>query len=166
VSAAERIRLLRQQGQHEAALRLAVDLSSQEPGNARAQYEAACVHDYLGHEAAAMPFYLAAIAAGLSGEQLRSAYLGLGSTYRTLGRYEEALATFNEGQSKFPDAAELKVFKSMALYNVGRNKEAVANLLMVVAATSNDQAVQSYRRAIALYAEDLDRRWQCEQSGR
>jgi len=106
-----------------------------------------------------VPFYLAAIDAGLSDEALRSAYLGLGSTYRVLGRYQEALATFDEGLSKFPGAAELEVFKSMALYNVGRNREAVAGLLAVVVETSNDQTVQSYRRAIALYAEDLDRQW-------
>jgi len=158
-STAERIRLLRQQGEHEGARRVAVELASQEPEDAQVQYEAACVHDYLGHEAAAVPFYLAAITAGLSGEELRNAYLGLGSTYRALGRYQDALATFDEGLCNFPGAAELEVFKAMALYNMGRNKEAVANLLKVVTETSGDQAVQSLRRAIALYAEDLDRHW-------
>jgi tetratricopeptide (TPR) repeat protein len=100
-----------------------------------------------------------AISAGLSGEQLRGAYLGLGSTYRALGQYEDALAVFEEGLRNFPSAAELVVFRAMALYNLGRNKEAVAGLLTVVAGTSSDPAVQSYRRAISSYAEDLDRQW-------
>lgn len=160
MSSAERVRSLRKLGEHQAALRLAAELASQEPGDAQLQYEAACVHDYLGYEAAAVPFYLSAIAAGLSGGALRSTYLGLGSTYRALGRYEQALATFNEGLTTFPNAAELKVFRAMALYNVGRDKEAVAGLLTVIAETSNDHAVRSYCRAIALYAEDLDRQWQ------
>lgn len=156
---ADHIRLLRQQGKHEDARSLAVELASQERANADIQFEAACVHDYLDDEAAAVPFYLAAIAAGLSGERLRSAYLGLGSTYRVLGRYQDALASFEEGLTRFPGAIDLAVFKSMALYNVGRNKEAVADLLTVIAETSNDQAIQAYRRAIKLYAEDLDRQW-------
>ena len=160
MSSAERVRSLRSRGQHEVALRLALELAPQEPSNAELQYEVACVHDYLGREAAAVPFYLAAIAAGLSGEQLRGAYLGLGSTYRALGQYQEALATFDEGLRKFPNATELKVFKSMALYNVGSNKDAIAGLLAVVVQTSSDQTIQSYRRAITLYAEDLDRQWQ------
>jgi tetratricopeptide (TPR) repeat protein len=159
MSSVERVRALRRQGQHEAALRLAVELARQEPRNAPLQYEAARVHDFLGFEEAAVPFYTAAIAAGLSGEELRRAYLGLGSTYRVLGRYPEALATLEEGLRRFPDAVELKVFKAMVLYNVGRSKEAVAGLLTVIAETSNDESVQSYRTPILLYAEDLDRRW-------
>lgn len=159
MSNAERIRSLRKEGQHEEALQLAVSLAHQKPDDAELQYETACVHDFLGHEAAAVPFYRAAIAAGLSGESLRGAYLGLGSTYRALGRYEEALTTFQEGLERFPEAAELKVFRSMALYNTGRAKEAVAALLDIVAETSNDPAVQGYCNAISYYAEDLDRQW-------
>jgi tetratricopeptide (TPR) repeat protein len=158
-SAVDHIRALRKQGLHEAALSLAADLAPAEPGNAELQYEAACVHDYVGREAAAVAFYLAAIAAGLTGDQLRGAYLGLGSTYRALGRYPEALAVFDEGLGKFPAATELRVFKAMTLYNTGSAKEAVASLLAVIAETSSDGMVQSYRRAIELYAEDLDRRW-------
>lgn len=156
----ERIRLLRKKGEHLAALRLAAELAQQDAGNAQLQYEAACVHDYLGYEAAAVPFYQTAIAAGLSGEELRSAYLGLGSTYRALGQYEPALATLDEGLGIFPEATDLKLFRTMALYNIGKVKEAVATLLSITVATSNDPEVQRYRKAVMLYAEDLDRQWQ------
>ncbi len=155
----ERVRLLRKQGEHQAALQLALELVEREPKDALLQYEAACLHDYLGLEAAAVRFYVAAIAAGLSGMALRRAYLGLGSTYRALGQYSLSIETFNEGLAKFPQASELMVFRAMALYNVGSAKEAVAQLLAVVAETSNDGSVQSLRRAIMLYAEDLDRTW-------
>lgn len=154
------IRSLRNNGDHEAALKLAAELAPREAGNAELQYEAACLHDQLGLETAAIPYYRAAIGAGLSGDQLRGAYLGLGSTYRALGQYESALATFDAGLAAFPAANELKVFRAMALYNLGRAKEAVAALVTVAAESSGDPAVQRYRRALALYAEDLDRRWQ------
>jgi tetratricopeptide (TPR) repeat protein len=159
VSPADRIRSLRRQGSHEAACELAVELVRSHSHDALLQYEAACVHDYLGREADAVGYYVAAIEAGLTGEPLRGAYLGLGSTYRALGRYAEALATLDEGVGKFSDAEALQVFRAMALYNAGRGKDAVAALLGVVARTSADADVRGYRAAIELYADDLDRRW-------
>jgi tetratricopeptide (TPR) repeat protein len=154
------MRSLRRQGDHEAARRLAAELAAHDPNDVELQYEAACVHDHLGEEAAAVSFYRAAIAAGLAREQLRGAYLGLGSSCRALGRYEEALATFEGGMRQFADAPELTVFRAMALYNAGRCKEAVASLLNVLAHTCDEQAIQRYRRAICLYSDDLDRRWE------
>jgi hypothetical protein len=47
----------------------------------------------------------------------------------------------------------------MALYNAGRAKEAVEVLLRVVAQATSDADVASYRRAIELYAEDIERKW-------
>jgi tetratricopeptide (TPR) repeat protein len=155
----DRIRSLRSQGLHEEALQLAVQLAAAAPADPLLQYEAACVHDYLGREAEAVPYYREAITCGLEGAALTSAYLGLGSSCRALGRYRESVDTFEQGLARFPDAVELKVFRAMALYNTGRAKEAVASLLAVVAQTSDDEAVRGLRRAIELYAEDLDRSW-------
>jgi tetratricopeptide (TPR) repeat protein len=135
---------------------LAVELARASPEDARAHYEAACVHDYLGLEAEAVPYYVRAIELGLSADELRGAYLGLGSTYRVLGQYEQAIATLEKGLATFPEATELVVFKAMAEHNVGRSKEAVEALLRVIAETSNDAEVQRYSRAIRFYAEDVD----------
>ncbi len=44
----------------------------------------------------------------------------------------------------------------MALYNSGEHHEAMRILLHLLATTSQDASVQEYRRAIALYAGDLD----------
>lgn len=84
------------------------------------------------------------------------AYLGLGSSYRALGHYEESLAAFDEGLRRFPDAQELCVFRAMTLYNVGRFHDSVASLLDVIAGTSNDSEIRSYERAIRFYAKNLD----------
>ena len=136
-----------------------VALAASRPADAEIQYEAAAVHDSLGDEAGAVPYYIAAIAGGLSGAQRRSAYLGLGSTYRTLGRYLEAEATLREGLALFPEANELKLFLAMVEHNLGRSKQALEALLVLLAETSADDTIRRYRRAIAFYAEDIDRAW-------
>lgn len=151
-----RIQSLRREGRHEEARDLAVELTRASPADALVHYEAACVHDYLGLEAEAVPYYVRAIELGLSAEKLRGAYLGLGSTYRVLGQFEQAIATLEKGLATFPGARELIVFKAMAEHNVGRSKQAVEALLRVIAETSNDPEVQRYSRAIKLYAEDVE----------
>jgi hypothetical protein len=121
MSPSEQVLSLRRAGQHEQARTLAVSLAGQFPGDAELQYQAVCVHDFLGRESEAIPFYLAALAGQLPAEHLRSAHLGLGSTFRALGL------------ARFPDAAELKVFLAMELHNLGQSKQAVELLLGVLA---------------------------------
>lgn len=150
---------LRDQGQHEQARTLLLRLVAEAPGDAEIQYETACVHDKLGLEAEAVPFYLAALAGSLPDDKLRRAYLGLGSTYRTLGRYVESERTLLEGLTRFPGAPELRAFLAMTWHNLGRSKAAVECLLELLAATSADEHVRTYERAIAFYAQDVDRTW-------
>lgn len=152
-------RRLRSAGRHTEARELLIELARLNPSDAEVQFEAACVHDYLGEEAAAVPYYLAAIAGTLSEEHLRSALLGLGSTYRTLGRFAEAEATLQQAIVRFPDANEIKVFLAMVLHNQGRSKLAVETLLKLLAQTSMDEHIQAYKEAIALYAQDIERTW-------
>ena len=155
----EHARQLRCIGKHAEARDLLVGLAAQSPDDAELQYEAACVHDFLGEEASAVAYYIAALRGDLSEDHLRGAYLGLGSTYRSLGRYTEAEAVLRQGLDRFPQANDIKVFLAMALHNLGRSKAAVECLLTIIAETSSDKEVQGYRRAIALYAEDIDRIW-------
>lgn len=159
MSPTEQVLSLRRAGKHEEACSLAVALVAQLPGDAELQYQAACVHDFLGREAQAVPFYLAALHGSLLAEHLRSAYLGLGSTYRALGQYPAAERTLRQGLARFPDAAELKVFLAMALHNLGQSKQAVELLLTVLAESSNDAEIQNYRDAILFYAQDIERSW-------
>ncbi|HTS22466.1 MAG TPA: tetratricopeptide repeat protein [Casimicrobiaceae bacterium] len=152
-------RELRARGKHAEARELLVALAAQSPNDAELQYEAACVHDFLGEEASAVAYYRAALLGSLSEGHLRGAYLGLGSTYRALGLYTEAEAILRQGVERFPDANEMKVFLAMALHNLGQSKAAVERLLAVLAQTSSDREIQAYRRAILLYAQDIDRTW-------
>lgn len=147
---------LREQGTEQARIHL-VTLSEQHPQHAGVAYQTAWTHDSFGLEAEAVPFYRRALdLQGLPPEDRHGAFLGLGSTYRVLGRYDESLTTLRLGLAEFPDDAALRTFLAMALHNTGKSREAVQILLLVTAATSADPQVQRYRRAISYYADHLD----------
>lgn len=150
---------LRREGRQEEALALALRAAEAAPGDAELRFETACLHDSLGLEAQAVPHYRAALHGQLSAASRRGALLGLGSTLRTLGRFAEALDVFEQGVAEFPEAADIQVFRAMALHNLGRGKEALELTLRLLAATTSDAAIRSYREAIELYAQDLDRTW-------
>ncbi|MCC9739881.1 tetratricopeptide repeat protein [Streptomyces sp. MNU89] len=134
-----------------------LDLAARFPGDAGVAYRAACAHDRLGLEAGAVPFYERCLAGtGLPDEDRRGAFLGLGSTYRVLGQYTRAVETLRRGVAEYPDDGGLRTFLAMALYNTGEHHEAMSLLLDLLATTSQDPSVREYRRAIALYAGDLD----------
>lgn len=148
---------LREAGEAEKARPLLLALSAEFPGDARVAYQTAWAHDVLGLEAEAVPFYERAVALpGLPGEDRRGALLGLGSTYRVLGRYADAVRTLRQGLEEFPDDGALGAFLAMALFNTGEHRESTALLLRLLAATSEDPSVRAYRRALGFYAGDLD----------
>lgn len=148
---------LRETGRREEAREQLLALRDRFPEDARIAYQTAWVHDGLGLEAEAVPHYADALAGtGLSEEERRGALLGLGSTYRTLGRYPEAVATLSEATVEFPDDNALKTFLAMALYNEGCAHDGMRLLLTVLAATSTDPGIAGYRPAIEHYALDLD----------
>jgi tetratricopeptide (TPR) repeat protein len=147
---------LREQGTEHARIHL-VRLSEQHPRHAGVAYQSAWAHDSLGLEAEAVPFYRRALdLPGLSPEDRHGAFLGLGSTYRVLGRHDESLTTLRLGLTEFPDDAALRTFLALALHTAGDSREAVRTLLLVTAATSADPRVQRYGRAISYYADHLD----------
>ncbi|GHJ92502.1 hypothetical protein SNE510_20210 [Streptomyces sp. NE5-10] len=143
-------------GKEEARERL-VALAARLPGDAEVAYQTAWAHDVLGLEAEAVPYYETALAGdGLTADDRRGALLGLGSTYRTLGRYEDAVTLLERAAAEFPEDGGLRAFLAMALYNTGRHHDSVRLLLNLLAATSEDPSVREYRTAIEHYARDLD----------
>ncbi|MET9514273.1 tetratricopeptide repeat protein [Streptomyces sp. NPDC002994] len=145
---AEAVRLRADGRAAEARVQL-VALAERYPQDAEIAYQTAWAHDVLGLESEAVPFYERALSVpGLPAEDRHGVFLGLGSTYRVLGRYEPALRTLRRGLAEFPHDPALESFLAMALYNTGKGREAVRTLLRALAATSNDPRVRSYRRAI------------------
>ncbi|MEU3399607.1 tetratricopeptide repeat protein [Streptomyces filamentosus] len=148
---------LRAGGRREEARERLVALAERLSGDAEVAYQTAWAHDVLGREAEAVPYYETALAGpGLTPDDRRGALLGLGSTYRTLGRYEDAAALLGRAVEEFPEDGALRAFLAMALYNTGRHHDSVRLLLTLLAATSEDPSVREYREAIAHYARDLD----------
>lgn len=83
---------LREEGRPREARELLLPLCAAHPEDAGLAYQTAWVHDVLGLEAEAVPHYRRALALpGLAEADRRGALLGLGSTYRVLGRPKEAL---------------------------------------------------------------------------
>ncbi|MEV5749615.1 tetratricopeptide repeat protein [Actinoallomurus sp. NPDC052308] len=148
---------LREDGQAARARERLLDLAERYPEDAEIAYQTAWAHDVLGLEAEAVPFYERALTgSGLSADDRHGAFLGLGSTYRVLGRYDRARATLRRGLEEFSGDAALTAFLAMTSYNLGESRDAVAGLLKALAATSGDPRVQGYRRAIEYYADHLD----------
>ncbi|HCD2062324.1 TPA: tetratricopeptide repeat protein [Serratia marcescens] len=146
---------LKTQGSYQEATALALRQLTAEPEAAMLHFQLACLYDVQGLEQQAIPCYLAALARDLPPAQRREAWLGLGSTYRALGEYSASLRAFDDGLAEFPQANELMLFRAMALYNLGENKRAVTDLLLLLADTSSDPDIRGYQRAIRHYAADL-----------
>ena len=122
-------------------------------------YQYAWIHDLLGLEREAIPFYEKAIQEGLSGDELKSALLGLGSTYRCFGEYHKSIDTFQHGLTLFPNSHEFKVFLAMAYHNIGEHSKAMELLLNSLADTSKDEGILRYQRAIRFYSDKLNQTW-------
>jgi tetratricopeptide (TPR) repeat protein len=150
---------LRESGELERARQLLLELRGEFPEDAQVAVQTAWVHDSIGLEEEAVEHYEAAIAGELSDDELRGALLGLGSTYRTLGRDEDSDRIFRQGIERFPDFKGLRAFHAMTTYNLGHPRDAIEQLLKLLLETTNDPSILRYQRALGAYAEDLDRSW-------
>jgi tetratricopeptide (TPR) repeat protein len=92
---------LRESQKHEEARQLLLALHAELPNDPQVNYQCAWIHDVLGLEREAIPFYEKAIQAGLSDDDLKSALLGMGSTYRCIGQYQKSIETFRRADA-FP----------------------------------------------------------------
>jgi predicted Zn-dependent protease len=150
---------LRERGELEEARQLLLELRAERPDDPQVAVQTAWVHDSMGLEEEAVEHYEAALAGDLTEADARGAYLGLGSTLRTLGRDEDSDRILRQGIERFPDFPALRAFHAMTLYNLGRPREAVQQLLQVLLETADEPSIDRYRRALTAYAEDLDRSW-------
>jgi tetratricopeptide (TPR) repeat protein len=150
---------LRELGQLEEARTILLELINQEPMNPSVWYQCAWVHDVMELEREAIPYYKKSLQLELQEVERQGAYLGLGSTYRTLGMYDEAQLIFEEAISKYPDRREYQVFYAMVRFNQNAHSEAMEILLKQLADTSSDKGIQEYKKAILFYSDKLSRRW-------
>ena len=150
---------LREDEKHEEARTTLLQLHSEYPDDAQVNLQSAWIHDLLGLEREAIPFYESAVALGLSGDDLQNALLGMGSTYRCIGEYHKAKETFEKAIGHFPNNNEFRVFLSMTLYNLNEHNKAMEMLLTSLLDTTKDEGILGYERALRFYADKLDQTW-------
>jgi tetratricopeptide (TPR) repeat protein len=150
---------LRKDGKKKESNHFLLKMVEKYPDNALINYQCAWSFDILGEESKAVPFYEKSIKQGLSGKDLEGAILGLGSTYRTLGKYEKSEKVFLKGIELFPTNRAVQVFYSMTLYNLSEHKKAMEFLLKCLIDTTTDSEILSYKEAINFYADKLDEMW-------
>ena len=150
---------LRETQKHDEARQLLLELHAEFPDDPQVNYQCAWIHDLLGLEREAIPFYQKAIQEGLDGDELKSALLGMGSTYRCIGEYQKSIDTFQQGLTLFPHSHEFNVFLAMAYYNIDEHSKAMELLLNSLVNTSKDEGVLRYQRAIRYYSDKLNQIW-------
>ncbi|WP_339804255.1 tetratricopeptide repeat protein [Paenibacillus sp. FSL R5-0744] len=136
-----------------------LELYEQNSNDAELLYQLAWTHDVLGLEREAIPYYEKSLTLGLSSEQRVGALLGLGSTYRTLGEYENSKAILEQAIHEYPENKEFPVFLAMTLHNLGDHSLAMGMLLKLLAETSADEGIRSYSKAISYYSDKLEQVW-------
>ncbi|WP_339291308.1 tetratricopeptide repeat protein [Paenibacillus sp. FSL E2-0201] len=136
-----------------------LELYEQNSNDAELLYQLAWTHDVLGLEREAVPFYEKSLTLGLPSEQRVGALLGLGSTFRTLGEYENSKAILEQAIHEYPENKEFPVFLAMTLHNLGDHSLAMGMLLKLLADTSGDEGIRSYSKAISYYSDKLEQVW-------
>lgn len=150
---------LRQEGHYQQSNEILVNLVEEYPENASLHYQCAWSFDLLGEEAKAAPYYEKAIQSGLGEEELKGAYIGLGSTYRTLGEYEKSKDVLQEGMARYPENRAIQVFYAMTLYNMNEHHRSMELLLQCLADTTRDEELAKYKKALQFYSDKLDQVW-------
>ncbi len=149
---------LRQSGQLKEAIDIMKDLLVKEPENAQINYQLAWAYDVSSLEKEAVPYYEKAIEIGLEENDQVEAIIGLGSTYRTIGRYQDSKDLLMKYKDSFDNKA-IEVFLAMAEYNLSENEAAVGRLLKIIAETSQDDHIMQFSKAIGFYADRLNQVW-------
>lgn len=150
---------LRNCGKVNEALKIFKELLVDYPNHAEINYQCAWCCDLLGEESSAVPYYEKALAFGLNDVNTKGAMLGLGSTYRTLGKYEQSKNIFEQAIERFPDQMQFKVFYAMTLYNLQEHAKAMDILLKCITNTTCSKEILAYKNAINYYADKLDQIW-------
>lgn len=150
---------LRKGREPEKALDILGQLIIKYPDTGLCHYEYACCLDMQGLETEAVPFYERAISLGLPEEVLSGAYIGLGSTYRTIGKYEESKRVLEAGIAQYPDNRAMQTFYALTLYNLRQPDAAVGLLLRLLLDSTDDGEILAYKKALAYYSDKLDEVW-------
>ena len=119
--------------------------------DARASFELASVHDFLGLEQEAIPLYNKALELGLEGVARDKAVIQLASSLRNVGNPIDAIALLQA--TNFSDELHeaASVFVALAKFDIGDKAEA-----LTLAREDSYPADGMYARSIKFYLSQLD----------
>ncbi len=155
----EKTKELRAQGSFENTMAHLSEVLRERPEDSEVHLQIAWTHDALGKENNAIPAYEKAIGIGLNGENLKDAFLGLGSTYRSIGEYQKSKDIFQKAIFSFPEFRPFRVFQSLTLYNLGEHSKSMELLLKELVETTSDASIRDYERALLFYSDKLDEKF-------
>jgi hypothetical protein len=81
--------------------------------------------------------------------------LGLGSTYRCIGRNADSVRLLQDACHEYPDDRSLRIFLALSLYAERKQGKAMSILLEELLATRSDESIQTYKNALVYYADEL-----------
>ncbi len=122
-------------------------------GDARALFERASLHDFLGEEEQAIPVYRAALETGLAGRHRVQAVIQLASTLRNVGDASGAIALLRTVADDEHLGAAARAFLALALFDDDKPAAALRTALETLA-----PALPAYSRAVSAYAAELGTR--------
>lgn len=149
---------LRKLGEHQQSRQQLQTLTDIAELRARALLNIAWSYDNEGKEREAEQSYLAALEAGLDDDDRFEAQFGLASTWRCLGKYQQAKTLFEEIMINWPQATEIRPFYALCLHNLGENDAAVSLLLEYIARHPTVR-MEPLQQVLHYYAQNLDKRW-------
>jgi cyanophycin synthetase len=104
--------------------------------------------DAAGREKQAIPLYRRALAAGLAGDDLHTALVGLGSSLRTIGKTQSAITTLRKARRLFPRDIVVMMFLALAHYDAGQRDLAIRQLGNALLNESTQSRLTRYRRVL------------------
>lgn len=137
-----------------------IELAETYPEDAEIAYQCAWSFDVRGMERRAIPYYQKAIELGLPDQDAQAAFLGLGSTYRTVGEYANSKEILEKARKLFPDNRAIHVFYALTLFNCNDHHQAMEILINQLVDTTNDEEIKRYRKALSFYADKIDTVWE------
>ncbi len=139
----------------EARVAAARELSASRPGDPRLLHELAGALDAAGEEPEAIGLYEEALAAGLKEPHRHRAQLQLASSLRAVGRVGEAEPLIAEVLEARPHHTAALVFRALVQADLGRERQAVADLIRATLDATTDVDSQTYRTSLLAYADQL-----------
>lgn len=145
------VRLLKSKGRFAEAERQLKAWLEEDSDNPRLLFEVAVVLDNQGKEDQAIPYYERALSMELDVAHRPEAYIGLGSSLRTIGRIFESHQILSRALAEYPHHMALRVFYAMTLERMGNYGDAISQLMEVIAEAGKDESLDVFRPAIRYY---------------